>query len=128
MATVAEATAAQMYAQIEGLLHRAAERAAAQARLAIQSPPKTGRIYMRRGRPHQASAPGEAPATDTGFLVNSIQTRQSGYLSWDVLASAVYAVYLEVGTMRMAPRPFLLPAVLAQGEWIREQLRGVFNG
>ena len=35
---------------------------------------KSGRIYRRRGAEHQASAPGEAPASDTGRLVQSGHT------------------------------------------------------
>ncbi|MEQ8448244.1 MAG: hypothetical protein RIB97_01020 [Nitratireductor sp.] len=35
---------------------------------------KTGRVYRRRGVEHQASAPGQAPASDTGRLVQSGRT------------------------------------------------------
>ena len=38
----------------------------------ILTGPRTGRIYRRGGVVHQASAPGEAPASDTGELRQSI--------------------------------------------------------
>lgn len=76
--------------------------------------PKTGREYKvtkNKKRPHRASAPGEAPAVDTGHLQNSLQvdfpTPVKGVLS----IGAEYAVFLETGTDRIAPRPFVVPAI-----------------
>lgn len=83
----------------------------------IISPPKTGKVYRsksRKGATHQASAPGEFPAADTGRLhqsITSIQT-QSGpdvYRN-ETAANAPYAIALELGTSKMAPRPFMQPA------------------
>lgn len=74
--------------------------------------PKTGRIYTRPGgRLHQASAPGEAPARDTGKLIDSMKVRMSD-AGWTAVvgASAPYARYLEQGTSRMLPRPAWEPA------------------
>ncbi len=59
---------------------------------------------------HRASAPGEAPAIDTGYLVNTIQTRKTGTGSAQVSVGADYAAPLEFGTRKMAARPFLRPA------------------
>lgn len=80
---------------------------------AIQSPPKTGRIYKRgkKGRDHQASAPGEAPATDTGALVSSIAFKQEDRLQATISSRLKYAPWLEYGTRKMAPRPSWRPAV-----------------
>lgn len=81
----------------------------------VQQPPKTGRIYKRRGVQHQASAPGEAPASDTGRLVNSITTSYDAEnLSGKVNASTEYAVYLEYGTQKIEPRPFMRPALASK--------------
>lgn len=89
---------------------------------AIQSPPKTGVVYMRRGKKHQASAPGEAPATDTGTLVGAITYKQETPLTAKVIVRAdeksedsseplKYAYYLEFGTQNIKPRPSWVPAV-----------------
>jgi len=44
----------------------------------IQSGPKSGRIYEKYNprRTHKASAPGQAPASDTGNLVRNIVVKQ----------------------------------------------------
>lgn len=78
---------------------------------AIQGPPKTGRKYQRGTVVHQASAPGQAPATDTGFLVSSIYNEDRGYLSKAIGSRLPYAFYLEFGTRKIAPRPSWVPAV-----------------
>ncbi len=83
----------------------------------IISPPKTGRIYPskhRKGAFHQASAPGEAPAADTGRLHQSITSVQTvngpeRYVN-ETGANAPYAIPLELGTSKIAPRPFMQPA------------------
>lgn len=82
------------------------------ARRGLQSGPKSGRIYKRRSVTHQASAPGEFPATDTGFLVRSVV----GEVVKDTLeavlsAGVLYAKWLELGTRFMRPRPFLVPTL-----------------
>jgi HK97 gp10 family phage protein len=75
---------------------------------------KHGNLYRitRHGQTvtHRASAPGEAPAIDTGALRNSVRAQRKADLEWWVTTNE-YAAYLEYGTRRMAPRPFLRPAV-----------------
>lgn len=69
--------------------------------------PKTGLMYGG----HQASAPGEAPAIDTGNLVNSIQVEfQNNYETGIVYTNAEYAEALEYGGAHVAARPFMEPA------------------
>lgn len=79
----------------------------------ILDTPKTGRIYRRRGKEHQASAPGEAPASDVGTLVGRIRVDDSKIndLRVSVVASTAYAAYLEYGTQKMGPRPFMRPSL-----------------
>lgn len=82
----------------------------------IQRGAKSGETYelYNPRRTHTASAPGEAPATDTGFLVGSIthQVKKSGTnLVGQIVASAPYAIHLEFGTREMAKRPFMEPAL-----------------
>ena len=91
----------------------------ANAKQRIQGGSKSGRLYKLRNpnRRHQASAPGESPATDLGTLVNSIQTvpGPAGSLHAEVRVSALYGVYLEFGApkAKIAARPYMTPAVEA---------------
>ena len=83
-------------------------------RKAIQGPPKTGREYARgvnNDKVHRASAPGEAPATDTGALVTSIYNESRGKYAKAIGSRLDYAYYLEFGTFKMAKRPSWIPAV-----------------
>lgn len=85
------------------------------AKLLMQGP-KHGAEYPRgKGAVHQASAPGEAPAVDTGHLWNSIQTEMVGRFSGVVFTNAEYAPALEFGSVHVAARPFFTPAT--QGAW-----------
>ena len=56
----------------------------------------------------EADAKSFAPV-DTGNLMNSITTRFSP-LRAEVVATADYAVFVELGTTRMAEQPFMRPA------------------
>lgn len=70
----------------------------------------SGRTYRRGGTVHQASAPGEPPALDTGTLrrSTSFEVRPSANgAEGRVTVSAAYAANLEFGTARIRPRPFL---------------------
>lgn len=79
----------------------------------IQGPPKTGAIY-KRGKggkiSHRASAPGEAPATDTGALVSSTYITRIGPMTAAIGSRLAYAFHLEFGTWKMEPRPSWMPA------------------
>ena len=77
----------------------------------IQPGSKTGRTYKRYNptRTHRASAPGEAPASDTGNLVSNIMVQEKGD-SIEVQSNAEYSKFLEYGTSKMEARPFLFPA------------------
>lgn len=68
--------------------------------------PKSGREYRRGGRVHIASARGESPAVDTGFLINSIQT-DAKETEATITISAEYAEILEFHK----DRPFVRPAI-----------------
>lgn len=84
------------------------------ARQAILRGPKSGNVYARGKKDHIASAPGEAPANDTGNLQRSITVvaAQPGTVATaQVNVSAEYGQHLEFGTINMAPRPFLQPAL-----------------
>lgn len=80
--------------------------------------PKNGRIYRYNinGRifNHKASAPGEPPARLTGKLESSLTTRTPGFTSMQYSAGnedVVYAGFLEEGTSKMEPRPYLIKSI-----------------
>jgi HK97 gp10 family phage protein len=78
---------------------------------------------------HQASAPGEPPAIDTGNLVNSIKTELVSSNEQSALAQVgtgvEYAEPLEFGTSRIAPRPFMRPAWDNNIEKVKETIRKI---
>ena len=78
----------------------------------IQSGAKSGIVYEKYNprRSHRASAPGEAPASDTGNLVSKIMVKQKTKNITNVVSNANYSAFLEYGTSKMQPRPFMLPA------------------
>jgi len=63
---------------------------------------------------HVVSAPGEAPNSDSGYLVSTIHAGEiietPGTVQTSVGVGAEYGLYLELGTSQMKPRPFLVPA------------------
>lgn len=94
----------------------------------VQSGPASGRTYELTNpkRTHTASAPGEAPATDQGRLVQSITFNKIGPMTATVGSDAVYAAALEFGHNYgggrvIEPRPYFTPAIEAMREtYIRD--------
>ena len=62
------------------------------------------------GKNHVPSAPGEPPNRDTGELDSSIVSRKTGPTSAEYAATADYALPLEVGSSKMAERPYMRPS------------------
>ncbi len=89
-------------------------------RLVVQGP-KTGRTYIkRRTIAHRASAPGEPPASDTGTLVRNIIVNAEFHANRiRVIANTNYAGFLEWGTRRIKPRPFMFRALLNKSAEIK---------
>lgn len=85
------------------------------AKKLISQGSRSGATYKRRTVTHQASAPGEPPKTDRGGLVRNITTEfsKSDRLEATVgsRSNAPYGKYLELGTLRIKPRPWLKPTV-----------------
>ena len=95
---------------------RAANLVKNEAQTSIAQGAKTGATSTRYDpkRQHRASAAGEPPASDKGFLVSNITSEVD--VSRDeiigiVRSSAPYSAFLEFGTVRMAARPFMQPAL-----------------
>lgn len=73
---------------------------------------KHGEEYVRRGVVHTASAPGEAPASDTGRLVQSAHVvPDKENCSCDAVWSTDYALKLELGDEHVEARPYALPSL-----------------
>ena len=87
-----------------------------EAKQSIQQNSGGGKTYQKYNprRTHTASAEGQPPNTDTGFLVSNIflQIDPDG-LGADVESRADYSGYLEFGTSKMEARPYLQPALEA---------------
>tara|TARA_R100001082_G_C4332656_1_gene146416 strand:+ start:168 stop:590 length:423 start_codon:yes stop_codon:yes gene_type:complete len=91
----------------------------------IQQGSKDGKIYQKYipRRTHQASADGQPPATDTGYLVQNINLKiDIDKLGASVESNANYSAFLEFGTRKMAARPFMQPALEENRPKIRRKL------
>jgi HK97 gp10 family phage protein len=78
----------------------------------MQKTPKTGKKYKRGKKFHIASSPGNPPAKDKGELIRSIiMSDRQAEIEVGSKGGAPYSKLLEEGTMKMAKRPFLKPAV-----------------
>lgn len=85
---------------------------------------KAGNVRPIGSRPpHQASAPGEAPARDTGKLIRAMRynsRRLPNGAEVIVQNEADYAMYLEFGTSKMQPRPFFRITLKEESNNIRD--------
>lgn len=101
---VSEAVEASMYRIQRRMRHKIRQRG-------------SGRIYEKYQprRTHQASSPGEPPATDEGALAASIYTEPYGLHAY-VGVRQKYAHYLEFGTKNMDARPFVVPSLEEDAE------------
>jgi hypothetical protein len=100
--------------------------------------PGTGKIYGATGpakpgkrgarKRHQASAPGEPPATDTGTLANSTQGKMLTDTEGEVRVTAEYARFLEDGTVFIAPRPYFAPSIEAVRPGYTDAMKSIARG
>lgn len=108
-------------------LFASAKKIEGDAKRSILNGQKSGVTYKRRTVLHRASAPGEAPASDAGRLVNSINSEVvRGALEAVVKAGGgvvKYARMLEFGTAKMAARPFFHPATEMNRRFVTERLK-----
>lgn len=82
--------------------------------LDLMREPKSGRTYWKgknRNIAHVASAPGEAPAVDHGLLWNSISGIMTRPTTGVIAVGARYGIFLELGTINMERRPYIVPAL-----------------
>lgn len=116
---------------LQGVLTKSAIRVRDTAKKKIKAPPKTGRMYKRGKKQHQASAPGEAPATDRGHLASSITFNvQYDRLGADIGSDLPYADILELGSDKgmIAARPYLRPSLYDNEQKIFDDVNNVLRG
>lgn len=111
--------------QVRKIINAGALAIHADAVESVQRGPKTGHTYGN----HQASAPGEPPATDKGDLVRGITivTEPDGKEA-SIVSKADYSWSLEFGTTNMEPRPFMQPALDKNIPEITRQLQNLTRG
>jgi HK97 gp10 family phage protein len=114
----------QFVAQVEAKARRNVEAACIhvqnQVRFLISTPSRTVTYAQRKNRKGEMktkkilgprgsnrSKPGEAPHKDTGTLRSSIAHQMQEGPSGLVGSALAYARHLELGTKKMAPRPYL---------------------
>lgn len=108
-----EAAPKQVERQVNSIVKETAFDVQADAqRLILQSEP-SGILYQKYKpkKLHRASAPGEAPASDTGTLAGSIETEQVSESTYKVGTVHDYGLYLEYGTTQMEARPWMNPTL-----------------
>lgn len=96
-----------------------------------KTPRDTTKTYYTNNKTkgHNPSLPGNPPAPDTGNLRNSIryEVYGSGTEVYGIIGTTQknppYGTYLEYGTSKMAPRPWLRPAMLRNNDWIKKMLK-----
>ena len=71
---------------------------------------KQTKVTKRMGKETFVSAEGHPPSVQTGILAGEITKKRQGK-NWLVGAVTEYAPWLEYGTSKMAPRPFMRPAM-----------------
>lgn len=116
---------AQVEKGVSDALEATAIETLSDVRKAIQGPPKTGREYARGQKTHRASAPGEAPATDTGALVSSTYFTKVDPLTVAIGSRLEYAFHLEFGTRNIEPRPSWVPAAEKNAPRLDKRIRRV---
>ena len=122
MTTLYQQFNAALQRRLEANLVIAGELVATEVRRNIQKSPRGGKTYVKTNpnRVHKASAPGESPATDLGFLVRSIQMQPDlDNLRVQVVSLSTIAPYakrLEFGDLSrgLQPRPFMFKGLQAK--------------
>lgn len=76
---------------------------------------------------HVASAEPGPPAIDTSALINSIHASKIRNAYWQIGVFQLYGPFLEYGTPRMGPRPFMTPAIFKAKQTFNAKFKGLFK-
>jgi HK97 gp10 family phage protein len=79
------------------------------------------------GKGHVPSRPGEPPNADTHALDRQIETEMVGPLKARVTSNDPKSKFLELGTSRMAARPFMTPAAEKERAAVTKLVRDAVN-
>ena len=75
------------------------------------------------------SLPGQPPRRQSGLLRDAIETDISvsggkvSLIAGDLHGKAPYALYMEYGSLSVAPRPYLMPALSKYGQLLSEGIK-----
>lgn len=106
----AKAYAKKQSVDLDAALSMAAINLEGQSKQLILSHASKGVIYQRGTVQHQASVAGSPPNSDTGTLVKNITIEKiKGGYDVGSRKGAPWGLWLEFGTNRIAPRPWLQP-------------------
>lgn len=106
-------------ALLSAILREVASQIVGEIKLSMGTSP-AGDEYRRGNVVHVASQPGYPPNPDTGTLLGSITFHPVTELSYYVSDGTEYGVFLEIGTERMAARPFMRPVF---DRWSRREFK-----
>ena len=113
-----------MFRAAEKAVNESANNVAKEMKKSILTGSKSGRQYFIKGTRHQSSSPGQPPANSTGQLVRSIKVKKTNN-GQEVTIDAEYAAFLEYGTSKMRPRPFIFPALMKVKKNLLSKLKGL---
>ena len=111
---------------VEIALQSAADLVRNEAVTSIVQNSRSGPTVKRRGISMKISAAGDPPASDTGFLASQISAEVDMSLTGGeavVKSAAPYSIPLEFGTVHMAARPFMQPALHKSKNKIKEMFK-----
>jgi len=111
---------------VEIALQRAADLVRNEAVISIVQNSRSGPTVKRRGTTMKISAAGDPPASDTGFLASQISAEvEMGLTGGEavVKSAAPYSIPLEFGTLHMAARPFMQPALHKNRKKIQDMFK-----
>lgn len=83
------------------------------------------------GPGHIPSKPGQPPNADTHDLDESIHVGElietPGQIQTAVIADSEHAIWMELGTSTILPRPFLMPATIRGRKGMLQRIVAAFN-
>lgn len=121
IARLKKLTGPEMVREVGAALFQGGERIEVEASISI-----TANSTNAKGQ-HVRSLPGEPPNEEFGDLRRGLQTVQVAPLVVEVSANAAHSAPLELGTSKMAARPFMAPARDAKRKEVEQLVKRAVN-